>query len=109
MVCVCIWCFSITHAADVCSPPCENGGICTEDGCECPRGCINGQCTIPIVGQRGVCVCDPGWTGEDCNESKTRIWLSNKYHCLLVFPMQVTIHKPDRLDKLESSSIITTT
>ena len=37
----------------------------------CFPECINGQCTIPIPGQPGVCVCDSGWTGEGCNESKT--------------------------------------
>ena len=117
-------CFSTSHNTVVCSPPCQNGGTCTEHGCDCPTGytgracsgnssrktltllvhrvitilcsaascfphCINGQCTIPRVGQRGVCVCDPGWTGEDCNESKTWIWLSINITVCSYFPCNV--------------------
>jgi len=71
----------------LCDPnPCQNGGLCTEDGCsyicECPPGysgtnceididecasnpCVNGACEDQINAY--VCHCDPGWTGTNCD------------------------------------------
>ncbi len=52
IIMVCVYCFST--ASDL-----------VEIGGGCPLSCGNGLCVPP-----GNCSCQPGWTGETCNQGE---------------------------------------
>lgn len=65
----------------VCTPPCENGGTCTNSGCVCKPGylgvncaeadiqyfCPNSRCNTIIDPATCKCICPEGVIGKNCN------------------------------------------
>ena len=46
----------------------EDGHTCNPDRNYCPYYCYNGVCQRGTGNSLGICVCDAGWTGDDCFE-----------------------------------------
>lgn len=68
---------------------------------ECEKPCLNGQCNTAS----GVCVCEPGWVGEQCQHCGGRFrWDTNGFYSQL---MPVTWTRTRLMREVRSEHAVT--